>query len=120
MDKWSRGGVIHAALCIVLSCLLAGAPPALAGSSSPIIVTFAAADSGLTHMTLTGITFLGTGKGSQTIVTLGANSTPLTITALSNNSLTVALPASVAPGSYLLTVSTTNPAQRDEFWGHDW
>jgi hypothetical protein len=93
-------------------------PSAHAASSTktlPIITTFAAADSGLTQMTIGGISFTGA-SGSTTIVTLGSNPTPLQVTAVTNMSLTVLLPSGVQPGSYLMTVSTTNPQQTDEFW----
>jgi hypothetical protein len=97
---------------------LAAMPSVYAASSTktlPIITTFAAADSGLTQMTVTGISFTGA-PGSSTIVTLGSSLTPLQVVAVTNTSLTVLLPSGVQPGSYLMTVSTTNPQQTDEFW----
>jgi hypothetical protein len=104
------GSLIIAAACSVPLGAIAATKPPL-----PIITTFAAANAGQTQLTVTGISFVGSAT-SQTVVTLGSSTTPLRIVTKTSSLLTVVLPAGTLPGSYLMTVSTTDPAQTDEFY----
>jgi hypothetical protein len=101
------------ALALVAALALAGSSWAASNQKPPIITTYAAAGSDLLSMTISGVSFAGA-SGSHTTVTLGSYAIPLTITSMTNSSITVLLPAGIEPGSYLLTIATSNPAQADE------
>jgi len=118
--QFKRNPCVRTASVAVLLTLAVASASVVQGATTvkaplPIVTTYAATNAEQTQLTITGISFLGTAT-SQTVVTLGSSVTPLQIITKTNNSLTVLLPPGTSPGSYLMTVSTTNPAQFDEFY----
>ena len=88
------------------------APP---GTPSPPIMTSVVPDAGLTTLTIGGTNL---GAPGTTTVNIDNYAAPLTLTSVTSTSVVANLPAGIAPGSYLLTltVSTSKAPLADEFW----
>src|SRR5690349_4909412 len=100
-------------LAIAATC---GAMLAGADSLPTPIITQAQANSDVTTLQITGANF---SPGNLT-VNLGSAVAPLSITSSSASRIDALLPAGIAPGSYLLTVTLgkqgTGESKNDEFW----
>ena len=101
-----------------LATLMSLAATTTALAQSPLIIVDARVDSATNTVRLDGANF---GTAPPT-VTLGAYTTPLAIVSASSNQVVATLPAGVAPGTYLLTLTATTPngnrpyTAADEFW----
>jgi hypothetical protein len=100
---------------------MATATPALANSSRDVIITEARADAANTVLQVNGANF----SGGTPRLTLGNVATPLTVTLVTPTQIEAQLPAGIAPGSYLLTLTIDRKqnksgddeqARGDEFW----
>lgn len=117
MTRRSLATQIALALCVASATVSVSIPTYAASSHDPAI-TEARADGGLLH--ILGLN-LGGGRPNVTLGTL-----PLAVVSMTATQIDALIPASVAPGSYLLTVSLAkgkngdddrnDDSKYDEFW----
>jgi hypothetical protein len=117
MNKSLRTLAAIAALAVVVA-----APPARADSSRDVVITEVRANEATTALQVIGANF----SGGTPKLTLGMLAAPLTITLATPTQIEALLPAGIAPGTYLLTLTVSKGRKEksndsddnrgDEFW----